>query len=116
MSKKKRAPYLTQDKYHVLFLHHLVDYNDRKMSVCFLWEKSTGEFYSFGIARCSNKDIFSKKIGRLISYGRAKSVATCFGYFDIETARRWLNKFDSNYILKENINTGKESEKNKKSS
>ena len=41
-------------------------------TVCLISENIDGKEYSaLGIAQCSKKDQFNKKVGRLISYGRA---------------------------------------------
>ena len=89
----------------IFFTHAFHDERGRRVTVCgillnncFEWTKKTGdidlwrthniipeskeiEYFSIGIAKCSLKDNFTKRIGRAISYGRAVKNPNCLYTF-----------------------------------
>ena len=65
-----RAP-IRIEEYHSTFGFKLIEEKQCPVvTVCAIFDEETGKL-SMGIARCSEKDRFIKKIGREISYKRA---------------------------------------------
>lgn len=55
------------------YMHPVV--NGTRFTVCGIYNAETADM-KIGIARCSGKDQFNKKIGRMISEGRANKSAS----------------------------------------
>ena len=73
----RRLPVLTDDEGNVLFVYDKVDPTVKRIpriTVASVYDPETNTM-TFGVATCSTKDMFSKKIGRELAEKRAREHA-----------------------------------------